>query len=118
MNLETSADSDSSPSLAPVAQLVEANDLKSLQVTVRVRLGVPEQPAKRLRDYPLVTELDRNLGALAYNTYRGYVGGFSVHGEELPYWNGLTDTVKLAWMVAATAVRDEVTRCGGGLGGC
>lgn len=62
------------------------------------------------KDDPLVTELDRNLGALAYNTYRGYVDGFSVHGEQLPYWNGLTDTVKLAWMTAASAVKAEVTR--------
>lgn len=50
-----------------------------------------------------------SLARIAYEAYKDAVGGRSVHGEELPYFGALDETVVAGWSAAAAAVAEAAT---------
>lgn len=47
---------------------------------------------------------NEEIGKLAYATYTKTVGGKTWDGRDCPKWEGLTDTIRLAWCNAASVV--------------
>lgn len=46
----------------------------------------------------------------AYEAYGQATGGRNHRGEPMPAWEDLGDTIRGAWVAAATAVVDRVTK--------
>ena len=52
-----------------------------------------------------MTELfAKSLGQVAYEAYVRHCGGKSVHGEDLPSWDGQDPVIQEHWEFAADAV--------------